>query len=345
MTDTAAAEGLEALRRRYGEALEAEMEGWLERLGYPREFPGMLRYQMGSVDERLRPTSHPGKRVRPLLCLAIADALAGSISRALPVAAAIEFLHNFSLIHDDIEDRDPSRHHRATVWKVWGEAQAINAGDAMFAVAGRAVADNPDAEVAILLTQQFQETALALTKGQYLDMSFENRREVAVDEYIQMISLKSAALIAFSAWAGAVTGGGSDRQRVLLFDFGDNLGRAFQIHDDINGIWAEESRTGKQPHKDLVNRKKTLPVLTAFAAAGPDDRDTLRRFYDREIDDVSALLEVLERTDARRASQTELDAHLERALRDLSEAKLPETCRNHLATLARQYTGQLPPTA
>lgn len=340
MTNFAGPEGLKALQRRYGDALEAEIEGWLERLGYPREFPGMLRYQMGYVDERLRPASHPGKRARPLLCLAVADALAGSFTEALPAAAGIELLHNFSLIHDDIEDGDPSRHHRPTVWKVWGAPQAINAGDAMFAAAGRAVAGTEDPVTAKFLVEQFHETALALTKGQYLDMSFERRHEVTVDEYSQMISLKSAALIAFSAWAGAVVGGGSDRQRALLFDFGDNLGRAFQIHDDMNGIWSDEQRTGKRAHTDLLNRKKTYPVLVAFDTATGDDSGVLRRFYSRETDDVDSLLEVLERSHAREASQDELDRHLNRALQDLLEAGLPGPCLAELTALARQYTGQ-----
>jgi geranylgeranyl diphosphate synthase type I len=343
MTDTAGTPGLEWLRRRYGDALDAEIEGWLEGLGYPRQFPGMLRYQMGYVDERLRPASHPGKRIRPFLCLAVAEALSSSFSPALPVAAGIELLHNFSLIHDDIEDRDPSRHHRPTVWKVWGEPQAINAGDAMFAIAGRAVADTADVEVAGLLIQRFHETALELTKGQYLDMSFEDRHEVILDEYMQMISLKSAVLIAYSAWAGAVVAGASERQRALLFDFGDNLGRAFQIHDDMNGIWGDERRTGKMPHTDLANRKKTFPVLSAFAAAAPQDLDALRRYFTRETDDITSLLEILERSGAHEASQQALDSYLERALGDLTEAALPSPFESELAALARQVTGQRAP--
>lgn len=340
MTDTADVAGLAALRHRYADALDSEIEGWLERLGYPREFPGMLRYQMGYVDERLRPASNPGKRVRPFLCLAVTEALSGSFTAALPVAAGIELLHNFSLVHDDIEDRDPSRHHRPTVWKVWGEAQAINAGDAMFATAARAVADYVDGQSGSLVTQQFQETALALTKGQYLDMSFEERREVSSDEYLQMISLKSAALIAFSTWSGAVIGGGSDRQQSLLFDFGENLGRAFQIHDDINGIWGQEELTGKQAYTDLVRRKKTFPVVSAMNNASGRDRETLRQFYAGETDDVPTLLGTLGRSDSREASQRELDRYLGLAVQSLSEASLPAPFGAQLLAVAREYTGQ-----
>ncbi len=340
MADTADSAGLGALRQRYGAALDAEIEGWIERVGYPRQFPGMLRYQMGYVDEKLRAASHPGKRVRPFLCLAVCEALCGACTAALPVAAGIEMLHNFSLVHDDIEDRDPSRHHRPTVWRVWGEAQAINAGDAMFAVAARAVADYDAGDAGSLVTQQFQETALALTKGQYLDMSFERRQEVSTDEYLQMITLKSAALLAFSTWAGAVVGGGSDRQQGLLFDFGDNLGRAFQIHDDVNGIWGDEESTGKQGRSDLERRKKTFPVVTAMGEASGPDHDRLRRFYAGDTDEVRAVVEVLERVGARETSQRALHHYLQLALQSLSEASLPPPFDQQLKAVAEEYTGQ-----
>lgn len=340
MTGTRSESGLRALRERYGDALDSEMEAWIGRLGYPRQFPGMLRYQMGYVDERLRPSSHPGKRVRPFLCLAVAEALSGDFTSALPIGAGIELLHNFSLIHDDIEDHDPVRHHRPTVWKVWGEPQAINAGDAMFAVAVRAASSLEDPGLALGVAQQFGDTALALTKGQYLDMSFEQRDEVSADEYIQMISLKSAALIGFSTWAGALVGGGSDRQQSVMMEFGTNLGLALQVYDDINGIWGEQGQTGKQPHTDLINRKRTLPVLAAFEKASGDAREALQRFYSRQDDGVAPVLEVLTRTEARRAVQEQLDSLLAAALENLRQAGLPEPWQSELKEVALEYTGQ-----
>jgi geranylgeranyl diphosphate synthase type I len=340
MVNTPDADVLHVLRERYGDALDAEIEGWIGALGYPRHFPGMLRYQLGYVDERLQPASYPGKRVRPFLCLTVAEALRGSFQQALPAAAAIELLHNFSLIHDDIEDHDPSRHHRETVWRVWGEPHAINAGDAMFAVAGRAAAGMANAEVGYPVVQQFQDTALALTKGQYLDMSFEDREAVTADEYLEMISLKSAALIGFSAWAGAMAGGGIDRQQAALLGFGLDLGRAFQIHDDINGIWGDPGRTGKLAHTDLVNRKKTLPILSALERAQGSDLDALKLFFRRENHEIDLVLQVLEQCGARGAAERELDRYLTSALTSLRSAELPPNFEGLLTGLARQFTGQ-----
>lgn len=343
MTETARATGLPALRRLYADALDAEIEGWIERLGYPKQFAGMLRYQMGYVDERLRPASHPGKRVRPFLCLAVCEALSGTFIPALPAAAGIELLHNFSLIHDDIEDRDPVRHHRPTVWKVWGEAQAINAGDAMFAVAGRAVASCEAKESSPLLAQEFQETALALTKGQYLDMSFEARQEVTTDEYMQMISLKSAALIAFSTWAGALIGGARRPRLGLLSQFGEELGLALQIYDDIQGIWGDASKTGKQAHTDLSSRKKTYPVVAAFTEATGRDLETIRGFYQKESQDIPAVVVAIERAGVLQASQVELQQHLRTSLDALLKAELPASTQEQLVAVAYEFTGQRDP--
>jgi geranylgeranyl diphosphate synthase type I len=250
--------------------IEAEMHAILHR-GDEAVSPhyGMMRYHLGWADEHFHPQQFPsGKRLRPILCLLACAEVGGDPSQALPAAAAIELLHNFSLIHDDIEDGDALRRHRPTVWKIWGVPQAINAGDGMFTLAfaamqrltGRGV--NSRATLAAL--DRFTQTCVALTEGQHLDMRFETEAVVSVDEYMRMIQGKTAALIGASVAIGARIGGATTRQETDLLQFGQAMGLAFQIQDDILGIWGDPQVTGKAAGNDILRRKKSLPLLHAL---------------------------------------------------------------------------------
>jgi geranylgeranyl diphosphate synthase type I len=230
---------------------------------------GMMQYHMGWVDAQLAPSDLPaGKRLRPILCLLACAETGGDTSAALPAAAAIEILHNFSLVHDDIEDGDEARRHRPTVWKLWGVPLAINAGDGMFALAFAALQRlsqrnvPPGAVLAAL--DVFTRTCVALTEGQYLDMSFEQRAVVSVDEYLRMIAGKTAALVGASVAIGAHIGGAAPRQAQALQTFGREIGLAFQIQDDVLGIWGDPAVTGKAAGNDVLRRKKSLPMLHAL---------------------------------------------------------------------------------
>ncbi len=317
--------------------MRQEIADWVARLEY-QPFSGMMRYQLGEVDQHFEPVAPTGgKRFRPLLCFAACAAAGGNWRDALSIAAGIELLHNFSLIHDDIEDRDPTRHHRATVWKVWGEPQAINAGDGMLALANRVVASTPqEPQIAVDVARRFADTTLELTEGQYLDMSFEGRQDVTPEEYMAMISLKTGALINFSAWSGAFIAGASDAVCTATSRYGAELGLAFQIHDDIQGIWGTAAATGKQEAGDLHNRKKTLPVLLALSRAGPDGRRTLTSFYRRDNDDIEAVLRVLADTDARGLATAAVEGHREAALAALRTGVGPDPA---LAGLVPELTG------
>ena len=332
---------LQHLSARYGDALDSALAARLAGDGDPVFF-GMMQYQFGYVDEFLRPAATAtGKRFRPMLCLFAAESVGGRWEDALTAAAAIELLHNFSLIHDDIEDRDPSRRHRPTVWKLWGEPQAINVGDAVYAEATRAVlSSHPDAAVCLEIARGFGDCVLRLTEGQYMDMSFETRSDVLPSEYVRMIELKTAHLIAFSLTAGGLIGGAALAQRQALQDFGFELGKAFQIRDDILGIWAPREETGKEVAMDLQNRKKTLPVLLAAARAGDAGRRLLQAFLRRECDDVSAILDVLESTGARRQAEEEVSQHMRAAEGALAQAHLPPALALSFRALAAQLTGQ-----
>lgn len=251
----------------YRDALNREMRALVGRFSPgPVELDRMLCYHLGWTDEDGCPVEvYPGKQVRPLLVLLSTESAGGEWERALPAAAAIELLHNFSLIHDDIEDGSPLRRGRPSVWKLWGVPSAINAGDAMFALAYAALwslVERGISEYRVLqAVSLFARTSLELTRGQHLDMAFEQVPTVSVDEYLAMIGAKSAALIAASAEMGALVAGASDEVARRYQEFGYALGVAFQIRDDILGIWGEQRVTGKSAVTDVVSRKKTLPVI------------------------------------------------------------------------------------
>lgn len=327
---------LSTLQQRYGPDLERTLRSFLETSGPTNSFYTMMQYQLGYADERLQPTSGlGGKRFRPLLCLFACETAGGNWADALSVAAAIELLHNFSLIHDDIEDRDPMRHHRPTVWKVWGEPQAINVGDGMFALSYHALLTaNLDDGVSLDLFRHFDRTTRQLTEGQYLDMSFEDRAHIDVDEYLLMIGYKTAGPAGFSMYAGGCVAGARVDTCEALAEFGTEFGLAFQIRDDIMGVWGDPRRTGKEAHSDLRNRKKTLPILVARRCAGHADAQTLDRFLSRESDDIDGVLAILAGTDARDATEQEAQRHLQLARRALARAHLDAEAGNQFMSLA-----------
>src|SRR5947209_1217665 len=229
---------LAELQSRYGYQLDKRIQKWLDRCEPTSDFAGMMRYQLGYANEGLRPAqATSGKRFRPLLCLLACETAGGAGEAALDTAVSIELLHNFSLVHDDIQDRDPARRHRPTVWKLWGESQGINVGDGLFALASRAVMELPDAEASVAIGRAFQDTALLLTMGQFLDMSFESRASVSIEEYMCMISNKTAVLVEFCVWSGARNASLDQTLLDSLAEFGRELGVAYQIHDDVMGIW------------------------------------------------------------------------------------------------------------
>src|ERR671930_56144 len=259
---------LRAVLARYTALGDTQMRHTLAAYTEPRGFYGMMRYHLGWVDERLEPVAAaPGQGPRT----------------ALPLAAAVELLHNFSLVHDDVEDRGALRHHRPPLWARWGAPLSINAGDGLFALAHLALLGSPLCRAApdrfIGIVRQFEETTLRLCEGQHLDMTFESVDDVSVDEYLHMIAGKTAALIAAAAWIGARAANATQQQVQAAHDFGRELGLAFQMQDDILGIWGDEALTGKSAASDIAARKKTLPVLLAMTCADHAARDRLRTLY------------------------------------------------------------------
>ena len=283
----------------------------------------MVRYHLG-LDRDGAPA---GKRMRPLLGLLAYASITGDYRRALPGAAAVELGHNFSLVHDDIEDGDRERHHRPTVWAVHGVPQAINTGDMLFSLSRTALhrlteLGFSDATV-LRLMRLYDETCVALCEGQYIDIrTSESDAPMSVELYFDMIGRKTAALIAASIEAGAILATDDDEVIRRYRAFGWALGIAFQLNDDLLGIWGQEHATGKEP-TDLARKKKTLPILYALEHAGPDDRARLAELYraaDANPADVTEIVAILERAGARTYTRDEARRYRDEALAELDAA-------------------------
>ncbi|HKZ69900.1 MAG TPA: polyprenyl synthetase family protein, partial [Anaerolineales bacterium] len=326
----------------FAPALETELQATLDfRLPPPDNYARMLYYHLGWIDEG-QPQLVAGKRTRPALTLLCAMAASGDWQGALPFAAAVELIHNFSLVHDDIQDASPLRRGRATVWKLWGNAQAINAGDALFAYAHlaiqRARLHDVHPSIAVEALRFLDSTCLDLTRGQHHDMAFETRLDVTADEYLQMIEGKTASLIATSAYLGALAARQSPSVRGLYREFGRHLGLAFQIRDDILGIWGDAAVTGKSASTDILTRKKTLPVLYGLA------KDlSLRSAYQPESEGGAAtntIIAKLETTGAREYAEAREKHHADMALNSLAAAKPQGEAGAALHDLTLQLLGR-----
>ena len=282
----------------------------------------MCRYHLG-----LDGSGSAGKRLRPLLGLLTYASIAGDYRKALPGAAAVELGHNFSLVHDDIEDGDAERRHRPTLWALYGIPQAINAGDMLFTLSRKALHRLTDlgySDTKVLrLMRLHDDTCLALCEGQYLDIWASERSEpMSVELYFDMIGRKTAALIAASVEAGAVLATDDEEVVARYRAFGWALGIAFQLNDDLLGIWGEQSATGKVP-TDVARHKMTLPVIYAFEHAGPEDRRALEAVWENQTpddDQVAGAVALIDKLGGRDYTRDQARAYRDRALAELDAA-------------------------
>ncbi len=328
---------LPAVLTRYHAEIKAEINSIISQRASPMY--NMLRYHLGWVDneDRILDRSN-GKAVRPTLCLLACAAAGGEYRQALPMAAAVELVHNYSLIHDDIQDDDSERHHQPTVWRVWGKPQAINAGSAMRMLAGVAVRRLAvPGELQLRLLSLLDEATLALIEGQYLDISFESQEDVGISDYLKMIGCKTAALMACAVASGAELGTRDHNKIKALYEFGWQIGMAFQTRDDILGIWGKQEETGKPSGNDVRRRKKTLPVIYGLARASQPRRELLLQYY-RQSDPaeglVPSVIGILEDVGALAEAQKTTEENIARALSVIDCINLDSAPRQDLEAIA-----------
>lgn len=330
---------LPAVLERYRIEIDAELRSVLAERRSP--LYDMMRYHFGWIDEKGNPQQGlVGKALRPTLCLLACEAVGGDYHQALPAAAALELVHNYSLIHDDIQDDDRERRHRPTVWSIWGKPQAINAGTAMRLLAniallrlgGHGVSLQKQSRVQYLL----DETSLRLIEGQYLDISFESRFDTTVGDYLSMIEGKTASLIACSVEVGALLGTDDEGLIQSFRNIGRNLGLAFQIRDDILGIWANHEETGKPLGSDIRHRKKTLPIVYALEKTDNGLKEELVNVYQNSVigeSAVATVLRILDVVDAQASAQRMVERFCSEAAQITGRLALAPSARHDLEEL------------
>lgn len=310
-------------------------------------FYGMQEYHLGWRNQSLQTEfSDPGKLLRPIMTIMSCQMMGGGLAQVLPLAAAIQLLHDFSLIHDDIQDDSNLRRGRATLWSLWGMAQGINAGDGMFVLAHMAIQRLYDvgvsAERVFQILRRFDRTILSICEGQYLDISFEGNQQISEAAYLAMIERKTAILIAACGELGAMAAGASDHDASLLGQFGLHLGLAFQMQDDILGIWGSASETGKPDAADLLRRKLSLPVIYTLAREPHDG--ALHQLYQLPAGDdagVQAARDAISQYGADRAVTAMAQVHYEKARAALNQINAPNpTLQQELQTLADGLLGR-----
>lgn len=324
---------------RYQNELEAELRAAVGES--PSPLYDMMRYHLGWVDEKGQNQPSSGKLSRPTLCLLACEAVGGDWHSALPAAAAIELIHDFSLIHDDIQDESWERRNRPTVWKLWGEAQGINAGDAMYALAQLALLRLEEKGIAsertVSLSRQLNQACLRLCEGQYSDIEYESHLDIGVDHYLDMIDKKTACLFETSLYFGALLGTDNQAQISALGSFGANLGMAFQVQNDLEGIWAKGESGKKSPYTDITHKKKILPIIYALQKAEKEERERLVQIYGKAkmpAKDIAQVLRILDRTDARSYAEQMRDQYHLKAVEALAMAGTPPSFEQELREMA-----------
>ncbi len=302
----------------------------------------MLQYHMGWVDkEGTLSDSSKGKALRPVLCLLACQSVGGAIEQALPAAAALEFIHNFSLIHDDIQDGDKERRGRPTLWWIWGQPKALVSGNALKILADKAswglLQEGVSCSKAIEASQILVQSYMEMIEGQYLDISYEKSLDITVNDYILLISLKTGALIRCAMELGAFIGSDEPKMRQAFRECGELLGATFQIRDDYLGIWGEEEVTGKAVGADILRKKKSFPVVYALENAKGKDRDRLLDIYSKNAldgSDVESVLEIMENVGAREHSEKLAQDRCKQAMQVIEEAQLPPQAQREFNDLA-----------
>ncbi len=280
-----------------------------------------------------------GKRIRPVLMLAACDLFSGNIHESLHTAAGLEIFHNFTLVHDDILDESPVRRGRETVYRKWNINTAILSGDVMFALAYEYFLKAKSPHI-IHIMQLFNKTVVEVCEGQQYDMDFEQAKEVTVEEYIEMIRLKTAVLLAAALKIGAMMAGADEDACEHLYRFGINTGLAFQLMDDYLDTYGDEKTFGKRPGNDIATNKKTFLYLTALKLANSDDQNKLIEFYSgkdfKKEEKIQSVRQIFDRSKAGIATQNEMKKYHKEALLELDMLQVDDERKNVLKAFANK---------
>lgn len=301
----------------------------LEMPDFPVELYEPIRYTLGLG----------GKRLRPALCLMGADMVGGHALDALDPAIGIEVFHNFTLIHDDIMDEAPLRRNKPTVYKKWNSTIAILSGDVMFAMAGKLISEAP-AQVLKEVLDVYHKNAIHVCEGQQIDMNFEGLDDVQLDEYEQMIRLKTAVLLGAALQIGALCGGGSSETAKTIYEAGCLLGLAFQLQDDVLDVFGDPDKFGKLPGGDILCNKKTWLPLRARQKANPEELNELQHWYSGKgfnpDEKVKAVTSLFNRLNIREDAIAEMERYFQRAMTLLDETAIPQERLAPLKAFASQ---------
>ncbi|MBC7744695.1 MAG: polyprenyl synthetase family protein [Flavobacterium sp.] len=277
-----------------------------------------------------------GKRLRPVCLLMACNLFSDNIHKGLKPALAIEVFHNFTLMHDDIMDNAPIRRGKLTVHKKWNNNVAILSGDVMLVEAYKLIMQVDPKILAEVLTI-FNDTAAAVCEGQQIDMNFETIENVSETDYIQMIRLKTAVLLAAALKIGALTGGGSQNDAGLLYDFGLNIGLAFQLHDDILDVYGDPEKFGKQTGGDIIANKKTFLLIKARELASGETKKQLIFWInstEKTDEKVIAVTKIFDDLNVRQLAEFEMSKYAKKALQSLALVDAKDHKKNNLKTFA-----------
>jgi geranylgeranyl diphosphate synthase type II len=279
-----------------------------------------------------------GKRMRPVLVLVSTELFGGQVEKALDAAIGIEIFHNFTLMHDDIMDKAPIRRGKATVHVKWNESAAILSGDVMFVEAYKLMIKVEDSILRDVLAI-FSDTASGVCQGQQADMNFESRNDVSLAEYLEMIRQKTAVLLAGSMQIGALIGGAPKDQAELLYEFGENLGLAFQLQDDILDVYGDPEKFGKQVGGDILSNKKTFMLIKAKELATGNIADELNQWIERNDNPtakVEAITNIYNQLKVRKLAESVMEDYVQTALDALAKIEVESNKKNLLRGFAEQ---------
>lgn len=315
------------MKQENSDQLLKRIHSYIENLSYMREPEGLydpIEYVLGLG----------GKRLRPVLMLLAYNLYKEDVERIFPQAAGIETYHNFTLLHDDLMDNADMRRGKPAVHKKWDENTAILSGDAMLILAYQFMMQDCPTEYMKEVMDVFGRTALEVCEGQQWDMEFETRTDVTVDEYIEMIRLKTSVLLSGALKIGAILGGASAEDARLLYDFGIKMGLAFQLQDDYLDVYGDPAVFGKKIGGDILCNKKTFMLITAFAHAGEEDRKKLQAWIEAKdfvpSEKIEAVTSIYDKVGIAGLCREKIDAYYEEGLRLLDEVSVAPALKENL---------------